>query len=118
MAFEVILGEADFGCGHVPRSHRVKVKIKRSLLTSWREETKVVVPDNVKEEAKLVRDQLFQRGSDNPHSFKPTAGFRTCRICGLPRSHKVHEDPPTNDERELSDGHAFPYLEDSPGARN
>jgi len=25
------------------------------------------------------------------HSFKPTAGFRTCSICGLPRSHKVHD---------------------------
>jgi hypothetical protein len=38
-----------------------------------------------------VREQLARRGSDNPHLFKPTAGFRTCRICGLPRSHKVHD---------------------------
>ena len=32
-----------------------------------------------------------RRGSDNPHVFKPTAGFRTCGTCGLPRSHKVHD---------------------------
>jgi hypothetical protein len=43
------------------------------------------------EEAKAVREQLSRRASDNPHSFKPTAGFRTCSICGLPRSHKVHD---------------------------
>ena len=42
-------------------------------------------------EAKVVREQLARRGSDNPHSFKPIAGFRTCRICGLPRGHKVHD---------------------------
>ena len=38
-----------------------------------------------------MREQLARRGSDNPHSFKPMAGFRTCRICGLPRGHKVHD---------------------------
>jgi len=37
-----------------------------------------------------VREQPARRGSDKPHSFEPTAGFRTCRICGLPKSHKVH----------------------------
>jgi len=43
------------------------------------------------EGAKVVREQLARRGSDHPHSFKPIAGFRTCRICGLPRGHKVHD---------------------------
>jgi len=38
-----------------------------------------------------VRGRLARRGSDNPHSFKPTAGFRTCQICGLSGSHKAHD---------------------------
>jgi hypothetical protein len=37
-----------------------------------------------------VRERPARRASDKPHSFEPTAGFRTCRICGLPRSYKVH----------------------------
>lgn len=41
--------------------------------------------------ARIVREQPARRGSDNPHSFEPTAGFRTCRICGLRRSHTIHE---------------------------
>ena len=38
-----------------------------------------------------VRERRDRRGSDKPHSFKPTAGFRTGRVCGLPRSHNVHD---------------------------
>jgi hypothetical protein len=49
------------------------------------------VTNLVEEKAAVVQEQLTRRGSDHPHSFKPTAGFRTCRICGLARSHKVHD---------------------------
>jgi len=49
------------------------------------------LPDMGEKEAKVVREQLARRGSDNPHSFKLTDGFHTCWICGLPRSHKVHD---------------------------
>jgi hypothetical protein len=38
-----------------------------------------------------LQKQPARRGSDKPHSFEPTAGYRTCWICGLPRSHKVHD---------------------------
>jgi hypothetical protein len=53
----------------------------------------------VKKKATVVREHPARRGSDHPHLFKPTVGYRTCRICGLPRSHKVHDDrnPPTSD---------------------
>jgi len=43
-----------------------------------------------KEEAKVKKELPARRGSDHPHLFKPTAGYRTCRVCGLPRSHKIH----------------------------
>ena len=48
------------------------------------------MPKIVKEETKIVREHPTRRGSDHPHSFKPTVGFRTCRICGLARIHKIH----------------------------
>ena len=56
----------------------------------WIEKTEILSRHG-KEEAKVVREQLARRGSDNPHSYKLTAGFRTCRICGLARSHEVHD---------------------------
>jgi hypothetical protein len=55
--------------------------------------------------AKVVREQLARPGSDHPHSFKPIAGFRTCRICGLPRGDKAHDvkdsaNPPPHSTQE------------------
>ena len=58
-------------------------------LANWDKEGCRVQSLNI-EEAKVAREQPSRRGSDNPHSFKQTAGFRTCCICGLSRSHKVH----------------------------
>ena len=37
------------------------------------------------------RNQMARWGPDNPHGFTPTAGFRTCSICGLPRNDKIHD---------------------------
>jgi hypothetical protein len=45
----------------------------------------------VKEDATEVGETLARRGSDHPHSFKPTAGYRTCLHCGLPKGHEIHE---------------------------
>jgi hypothetical protein len=45
-------------------------------------------------EAKVLHVRLARRGSDHPHAFKQADAFRTCRICGLPSRHKVHEVPP------------------------
>ncbi|HVO78635.1 MAG TPA: hypothetical protein VMT39_01330 [Candidatus Bathyarchaeia archaeon] len=42
-------------------------------------------------EEKVVPEQPARRASDRPHSFEPSAGFRTCKICGLPRSHETHD---------------------------
>jgi hypothetical protein len=51
----------------------------------------LALPKKGGKEAKLMQEQLARRGSDNPHSFKPTTGFRTCRTCGLPEKNKVHD---------------------------
>jgi hypothetical protein len=45
---------------------------------------------HIKEEAKIVGEHPTRRGSDYPHPFKRTVGFRTCLICGLAKSHKIH----------------------------
>jgi len=33
-----------------------------------------------------------RRASDWPHSFKQIEGFRTCGVCGLKQTHKIHRE--------------------------
>jgi hypothetical protein len=42
------------------------------------------------EEAKEKTNHPARRASDSPHPFKPADGFRTCGICGLKETHKIH----------------------------
>jgi hypothetical protein len=37
-----------------------------------------------------VEQRLTRRASDKQHLFVPTDGFRTCRVCGLPKRNEVH----------------------------
>src|SRR5271165_2362835 len=32
-----------------------------------------------------------RRASDRPHAFERNKGFRTCRACGLPKKHSIHD---------------------------
>lgn len=45
-------------------------------------------------EANVLHVRMARRGSDHPHVFKLADAHRTCRICGLPSSHQVHDVPP------------------------
>ncbi len=41
---------------------------------------------------KVQQEHPARRASDSPHSFKPIDGFRTCGVCGLKETHKVHRE--------------------------
>lgn len=51
--------------------------------------------DDCNEGAKEGRQSLSRRASDKPHVFERNKGFRTCRACGLPKKHEVHQAEPS-----------------------
>ena len=44
-----------------------------------------------KDGANEGQQKLTRRASDKPHPFERNQGFRTCRACGLPKNHEIHD---------------------------